>query len=126
MSNFWHKYPNFKPAEFICSHCGGEGIQEGLLDKLQAMRTEYGKSMRITSGYRCPQHPVEAKKTAPGAHALGLAADIAAEGAEAHRILSLAFKHGFTGVGVQQKGTGRFIHVDVRSGQLPTPSVWSY
>ena len=122
----WEKYPNFKPAEFICSHCGGDGVQAGLLDKLQAMRTEYGKPMRITSGYRCPQHPVEAKKTAPGAHALGLAADIAAEGAEAHRILSLAFKHGFTGVGVQQKGTGRFIHVDVRSGQLPTPSVWSY
>ena len=122
----WERYPNFSVKEFICSHCGGEGVQPALLDKLQAMRTEYGKPMRITSGYRCPQHPVEAKKSSPGAHALGLAADIAAEGAEAHRILSLAFKHGFTGVGVQQKGTGRFIHVDVRSGQLPTPSVWSY
>ena len=122
----WEKYSNFKPAEFICSHCGGDGIQSALLDKLQAMRTEYGKPMRITSGYRCPQHPIEAKKSSPGAHALGLAADIAVEGAEAHRILALAFKHGFTGIGVQQKGTGRFIHVDVRSGQLPSPSVWSY
>ena len=122
----WKKYPNFKPAEFICSHCKSEGVQSALLDKLQAMRTEYGKPMRITSGYRCPQHPIEAKKTAPGAHALGLAADIGVEGAEAHRVLALAFKHGFTGIGVQQKGTGRFIHVDVRSGQLPTPALWSY
>lgn len=122
----WGKYPNFLAKEFICSHCGGDGIQEVLLDKLQAMRTEYGKPMKITSGYRCPQHPIEAKKSSPGAHALGLAADIAAEGAEAHRILQLAMTHGFTGVGVQQKGTGRFIHVDVRSGQLPTPAVWSY
>jgi len=122
----WGKYPNFSTKEFTCSHCGGEGIQEALLDKLQAMRTEYGKSMKITSGYRCPQHPIESKKSAPGAHALGLAADIAAEGAEAYRVLQLAFKHGFTGVGVQQKGTGRFIHVDVRSGQFPTPAVWSY
>lgn len=122
----WGKYPNFSAKEFICSHCGGDGIQEVLLDKLQAMRTEYGKPMKITSGYRCPQHPIEAKKSSPGAHALGLAADIAAEGAEAHRILQLAMTHGFTGVGVQQKGTGRFIHVDVRSGQLPTPAVWSY
>lgn len=122
----WGRYPNFKESEFACSHCGGEGVQAGLLDKLQAMRNEYGKPMRITSGYRCPQHPVEVKKTSSGAHVLGLAADIAVEGMEAHKILSLAFKHGFTGIGVQQKGTGRFIHVDVRSGQLPTPALWSY
>ena len=122
----WGKYPNFSAKEFICSHCGGDGIQEALLGKLQAMRTEYGKAIKITSGYRCPQHPIEAKKSSPGAHALGLAADIAAEGEEAYKILNLAFKHGFTGIGVQQKGTGRFVHVDVRSGQLPTPAVWSY
>jgi zinc D-Ala-D-Ala carboxypeptidase len=122
----WAKYPNFKAAEFLCSHCKGEGITPALLDKLQAMRTEYGKPMTITSGYRCPQHPIEAKKDTPGAHALGMAADIGVQGAEAHRVLALAFKHGFSGIGVQQKGTGRFIHVDVCSTELPRPSVWSY
>lgn len=122
----WGKYPNFKAEEFKCSHCGSEGIKEALVAKIQAMRTEYGKPMRITSGYRCPRHPVEAIKSIPGAHALGLAADIGVEGAEAHRILTLACKHGFTGIGVQQKGTGRFIHVDIRNGELPTPAVWSY
>lgn len=122
----WGKYPNFKAAEFKCQHCGAGGIKTELLDKLQAMRTEYGKPMTITSGYRCPQHPVEAKKTTPGAHALGLAADIGVQGAEAYKVLQLAMKHGFTGIGVQQKGTGRFIHVDVATSELPRPTVWSY
>lgn len=120
------KYPNFKATEFQCSHCGADGIREEVVAKLQVMRTAYGKPMKITSGYRCPQHPIEAKKSTPGAHALGLAADIGVEGAEAHKILSLAFKQGFTGIGVQQKGTGRFIHVDIRNGELPGPTVWSY
>jgi zinc D-Ala-D-Ala carboxypeptidase len=122
----WSKYPNFSSSEMKCQHCGAEGISTKLMDKLQSMRTEYGKPMRITSAYRCPKHPIEAKKSTPGAHALGIAADIGVEGQEAHRILELAFKHGFTGIGVQQKGSSRFIHLDVRDGELPTPVVWSY
>ena len=122
----WGKYPNFTAKELACQHCGADGIKTELMDKLQALRTAYGKPMRITSGYRCPKHPVEAKKSVPGAHALGLAADVGVDGAEAYRILALAFELGFTGIGVQQKGTGRFIHLDVRDGQLPGPTVWSY
>jgi len=123
----WGKYPNFKASEFYCKHCGADGIKEALVAKLQALRTEYGKPMNITSGYRCPQHPREITKKVPGAHALGLAADVALNGPESYRVLALAFKHGFTGIGVQQKGTeGRFIHLDVRNGELPGPTVWSY
>jgi uncharacterized protein YcbK (DUF882 family) len=122
----WSKYPNFSAKEFQCSHCGADGIKEGVLEKLQFMRTAYGKAMKITSGYRCPQHPIEAKKATPGAHALGLAADIGVEGAAAHEVLRLAFEIGFTGIGVQQKGSGRFIHLDIRNGELPGPTVWSY
>lgn len=122
----WGRYPNFKAEEFRCKHCGADGIKTSLLDKLQAMRTEYAKPMIITSGYRCPQHPQEASKPIPGAHALGMAADIAVQGSEAHRVLSLAFKHGFNGIGVQQKGASRFIHVDICTTELPRPMVWSY
>ena len=81
--------------------------------------------MRVTSGYRCPQHPIEAKKAAPGAHASGCAVDIGVEGQDAHRLLKLAFAAGFTGIGVQQKGSGRFIHLDTLEGG-PRPNVWSY
>jgi uncharacterized protein YcbK (DUF882 family) len=120
------KYPNFKAEEFKCQHCGADGITEPLVAKVQELRNRYGKPMRITSGYRCPKHPVEIVKTAPGAHSLGLAADIGVEGAEAYQVLKIALELGFTGIGVQQKGSGRFIHLDIRTGQLPTPAVWSY
>ena len=120
------KYPNFTAKEFACQHCGGDGVREDLVARLQELRTRYGKPMQITSGYRCPQHPVEARKTSPGAHAMGLAADVGVDGVEAHQILKLAFELGFTGIGVQQKGSGRFIHLDIRAGELPGPTVWSY
>lgn len=122
----WGKYPNFKREEFQCQHCKADGVKEDFVAKIQQLRTKYGKPMRITSGYRCPQHPIEAKKATPGAHALGLAADIGVEGGEAYRVLQIAFELGFTGIGVQQKGGGRFIHLDTRNGELPGPTVWSY
>lgn len=121
----WTKYPNFKATEFNCTHCGKNEMKPEFMAKLQALRIAYSKPMKITSGYRCKDHPIEAKKAAPGAHASGCACDIGVEGKEAHQILKLAFAAGFSGIGVQQKGTGRFIHLDtLESG--PRPNVWSY
>ena len=121
----WTKYPNFKAAEFNCSHCGKNEMKPGFMAKLQALRAAYGKPMRITSGYRCPQHSIEAKKPKPGTHASGCACDIGIEGADAHRLLTLALAAGFTGIGVQQKGSGRFIHLDTMEGAT-RPALWSY
>ena len=121
----WNRYPNFAPNEFKCSHCGKVEMQPAFMEQLQLLRTIYGKPMRITSGYRCPEHPVEARKSKPGAHSEGCAADIGVVGPEAHAILRLALENGFTGIGVQQKGEGRFIHVDT-STTGARPSVWSY
>jgi uncharacterized protein YcbK (DUF882 family) len=116
---------NFTLKEFECSHCGAVEMQSGFLEKLQALRTSYGKPMRITSGYRCPNHPIEAKKPTPGVHSTGRAADVAVRGMEAYRLVQLAFEHGFTGIGVQQKGDGRFIHLD-DSPTESRPMIWSY
>ena len=121
----WSKYQNFSAKEFDCSHCGKNEMQPDFLQKLQALRSVYGKPMRVTSGYRCPAHPIEAKKAKPGAHASGCACDIGIDGPDAHRLLKLAFAAGFTGIGVQQKGSGRFIHLDTLEGGL-RPNVWSY
>ena len=121
----WAFVPNFKAEEFNCSHCGKNEMQQRFMDKLQALRNLYRKPMRITSGYRCPQHPIEAKKAQPGAHASGCACDVAVAGADAHKLVKLALQLGFTGVGVQQKGAVRFIHLDTLEG--PTrPTIWSY
>ncbi len=121
----WSRYPNFKAEEFKCSHCGDNEIKEELLDKLQALRSRYGKPMRITSGYRCARHPIEAAKSAPGPHSSGLACDVGVEGADAHKLLGLALDAGFKGIGVQQKGTGRFLHLDLLNAPN-RPTVWSY
>jgi zinc D-Ala-D-Ala carboxypeptidase len=121
----WDDYPNFSAQEFNCSHCGQNEMKPKFMAKLQKLRETYGSPMRVTSGYRCPQHPIEAKKASPGAHASGLACDIGIQGADAHRLLKLALEEGFTGIGVQQKGTGRFIHLDTLESDL-RPTVWSY
>jgi uncharacterized protein YcbK (DUF882 family) len=118
----WSKYPNFSEREFRCRHCGKQEMRPEFMEKLQALRVAYGKPMTISSGYRCPDHPVEKAKASPGMHATGLAADIAVSGAEAVEVLRLALAQGFTGIGVQQKGAGRFIHLDTRT----QPTIWSY
>lgn len=124
----WQLYPNFTKREFDCKHSGHNEMQHSFMAKLQALRTAFGKPMRITSGYRHATHPIEVKKRVPGAHATGLAADIAVSHADAHQLLKLAFELGFTGIGVQQKGGGRFIHLDTIEGNAsqPRPHVWSY
>ena len=124
----WSRYANFSAGEFTCKHCGAEGVQEELVRKLQQLRGLYGKPMVITSGYRCPDHPVERNKDRPGTHALGLAADIAVRGSDAHRLLKIALDLGFTGVGVQQKGSSRFIHLDIATNdsRFVRPMIWSY
>ena len=118
----WADYPNFSEAEFRCSHCGKQAMRPEFLSKLQALRNAYKRPMAVTSGYRCPDHPIEKVKATPGMHTTGLACDIGVQGADAHEVLRLAMQMGFTGIGVQQKGTGRFIHLDTR----PAPTVWSY
>jgi uncharacterized protein YcbK (DUF882 family) len=124
----WTKYPNFKADEFRCKHTGKDGMHPDFMARLQSLRNEYGKSMRVTSGYRDKLHPIEAKKQTTGAHTTGRAVDIAVEGSDAVKLVTLAIKHGFTGIGVQQKGAGRFIHLDDISGNpsQPRPHIWSY
>ena len=68
----WGNYQNFTAAEFNCSHCGKNEMKADFMLRLQTLRSVYGKPMRVTSGYRCSEHPAEVKKTQPGAHTSGL------------------------------------------------------
>ena len=124
----WDDFPNFSRSELACQHCGRAEMDDDFLWRLQDLREAYGKPMRITSGYRCPDHPIEAGKTKPGAHASGRAVDVAVSRSEAYALLRLAMRMGFTGVGVQQKGDGRFIHLDDLTSKegWPRPTIWSY
>jgi len=95
---------------------------------LEAIRKKCGFPFTITSAYRDPTHPIEAKKSKPGAHASGRAIDIAVRGDKALKLIRVAFEFGITGIGVQQKGGGRFIHLDDLglSEGFARPNIWSY
>ena len=123
----WKKYaPYFSEAEFQCKHTGMCKMQLEFMDKLWAIRLEFGKPLKISSGYRHPTHPIEAKKgSSTGEHTTGLCCDVAIQGAEALRLLDIALQHGITRIGVQQKGAGRFIHLGI-SPKHTNPTIWSY
>jgi len=124
-------FANFTPEEFACQHCGAHGIDLALVAKIQTLREKVDMPLVITSGYRCPDHPLEQKKRASGrplgAHTEGCAADIGCSGSSAHRILRAALALGFTRIGVNMRGAHhtRFIHLDI-STTRPSPALWSY
>ena len=124
----WTKYPNFSEAELRCKHTGKCEMHADFMARLQRLRTAYGQPLRITSGYRHPTHPVEARKGTTGAHTTGRAVDIGIQGADALRLVAMAVEHGFTGVGIKQHGSARFVHLDDLTGnaQQPRPWIWSY
>ena len=122
------EWKNFRLEEFACKHCGENKIEHELIDKLQSLREDLGFPFVITSGYRCSEHPVERKKSKPGTHNLGIAVDIGCSHKQALQIVSAAEGYGFTGIGVNQKGNGRFIHLDIgkATDDRPRPHIWSY
>ena len=124
----WNDYPNFSKAEFDCKATGRNEMKPEFLAKLQELRTTLGFPFIISSGYRDPSHPVEARKAAPGQHSQGTACDIQCQdGATAFRIVQKALELGFTGVGIAQDNrrgrASRFVHLDIRTS---TPVMWSY
>ncbi len=120
----WAEYPNFKQQEFDCRHTGRNEMQHEIMAVLQAIRSEHGKSMRVTSGYRDPSHPVEAKKgQSNGEHTKGLCADVAvADGRERFELVQLALKHGITRIGIAKT----FLHLGIGGNGLPDRVIWEY
>ena len=123
------RWKNFSSEELKCKHCGEEKIIPEFMDRLQALRKDYGKPMKISSGYRCPIHNRNVSKTGDdGPHTTGRAVDILCHGKEAYDLLHLALLHGFTGIGINQKGlkASRFIHIDDIPDRTIRPTVFSY
>lgn len=120
--------PYFTSEEMACRHTGLEKMDPEFMELLTDLRVAYAKPMRVTSAYRHPTHPAEAKKSVSGAHSTGKAVDIAVDRGDAWELVHLAMAMGFQGIGVQQKGSGRFIHLDMcteKEGKV-RPTIWSY
>lgn len=122
------RWPNFSINEIKCQHCGETKIIPELLDKLQALRKDFGKPLKRSSWYRCPEHNNKVSSTGlDGPHTTGMAVDFLCHGKDAYDLVHLALLHGFTGIGVSQKGMKdtRFIHLDIIKGNS-RPTIWSY
>ena len=123
----WTLYKNFREGEFRCKcGCGSALMRPDFMENLQLLRNIVGFQLTINSGYRCPAHNDKVSSTGlTGPHTTGLAVDIGVNRRDAHKVLQTAFSMGFRGIGVKQKGTGRFIHLDMIEVGL-RPTVWSY
>lgn len=117
----WSRWPNFRPDEFRCKHTGLDGVKPDLLDVLQTLRNRLNTPMIITSGYRHPTHPVEARKERPGEHSEGLAADVVVSVDRRYDLVRYAIQAGIARIGVADS----FIHLGV-SRNFPHPRIWTY
>lgn len=116
MSEF--KY--FKIGDFDCQETGENEMVAEFIYKLDELREACGFPFYITSGYRSPNHSIEARKAKPGQHAQGIAADIKVGGGVQRRdIVKKAMVMGFGGIGVAKD----FVHVDIRE---TAPVLWVY
>jgi uncharacterized protein YcbK (DUF882 family) len=116
----------FKLSDFACA-CGKctNLIDEKFVARLDDLRHRCGFPLIVSSGYRCPAHNQAVSTTGPaGPHTTGRAADLAVDRAKARTVIQVASEMGFAGLGVNQKGEGRFVHVD--DMDRPFSTVWSY
>jgi uncharacterized protein YcbK (DUF882 family) len=120
----------FKAEEFTCRcGCGTNLIDHAFVTKLDDLRHNLGFGLTISSGYRCPTHNARVSSTGrTGPHTTGQAADISVSHGRAYDVLQTAMMMKFSGIGINQKGASRFIHLDDlpdAPGQ-PRRTVWSY
>jgi zinc D-Ala-D-Ala carboxypeptidase len=102
-----------------------EMMDEKLLAMLDNLREAFGYPIKLTSTYRSPDHPIEARKSKPGEHAYGAAVDIACVGGEAtYKLVKAAIEVGFTRIGISRKNN--FVHVGIGYDGAPPITIWTY
>lgn len=109
---------NFKVSEFACrgSGCCAEVlIDEKLVEHLQNIRDHFGKSVTITSGYRCDAHNKKVGGATGSRHTKGQAADIVVAGVTPAEVAKFAESIGVLGIGLYEVKDGNFVHIDTRT-----------
>ena len=115
---------NFSVYEFDdgksrpCS-CTTTLIDDKLVEYLQAIRDHFGKTVTITSGYRCPAYNGSTKGAATGSrHTKGQACDIVVAGVAPAKVAAYAESIGVLGIGLYETDKdGHFVHVDTRTAK---------
>lgn len=126
---------NFAKWEFLCRHCGAETHNPRFLELvqiLQDLRYILKAPIHITSGYRCPYHPVElAKPNGPGLHTQGIAVDFTTVDMDLiytdilNGIPTQYYPMSFQAIkGIAYNEWKGYIHIDIR--ETPKLVTWSY
>lgn len=106
-------------------HEGQDRLNPAFADALRGAGANMGRDLYITSGYRGPKHPVEARKRVPGQHAHRTAADISIAGMsddEKARLVTELRQRGVKRFGTYS-GSPNILHVDTKD-QLGDGSLW--
>ncbi|MCG6560467.1 D-Ala-D-Ala carboxypeptidase family metallohydrolase [Ruegeria sp. 1NDH52C] len=105
------RWPNFSSAEIACRGTGKLLINEGALDKLQALRDRLGKPLIVRSAYRSPEHNKAVGGATRSKHMEGAAFDIDMANHDPVAFEAAARAVGFLGFGFYPRSG--FIHVDL-------------
>ena len=105
----------FSDSELACKCCGqlpGNGIDERLLNVLDAMREQVGP-LELSCAYRCPSHNAEVGGAPNSQHVDGTAADVLLpDGMTVDQLAEVAEQCGADGIGRYYDSL--FVHVDTR------------
>jgi uncharacterized protein YcbK (DUF882 family) len=113
---------NFSRKEFECKcGCGEAFVDINLIQALQFVRDQYGKGIKITSGYRCAKHNAAEGGKPDSAHLTGKAVDISANNSRDRYTLIRLLTNKFSRIGIAKT----FIHVDVDDTK-PQNVCWLY
>ena len=120
----WEEYKYFKKTEFDCKHTGENNMQHEFMVILEAVRKDFNKPMRVTSGSRSKKHPIEARKLhSEGEHTKGTCSDIYCDnGSDRYAIITIALRHGITRIGI----ANNFLHLGIGGGRLSNYVIWDY
>lgn len=128
-----YKYFSWNELKCKCGKCEstGEEMKKELMEPLIVLRETMSMPFLVTSAYRCSAHNKKVSRTGlDGPHTTGCAIDIMIGSTPAYHFLEAAYTlKVFTGIGINQKGTVRFIHLDVldpRNLKYKRPMIWSY
>lgn len=126
---------NFNSYEFRCGlgspcACSTVLIDDKLVEYLQKIRDNFGKSIKITSAYRCSSYNKSIGGATGSYHSKGMAADIVVSGVAPREVAKYAESIGILGVGLYETDKdGHFVHIDTRTtksfwyGQAQSPRV---
>jgi len=112
MSNY--KYFTENELACKCNECDGE-MKPSFMVRLEELREHLGFAFPISSAYRCPTYNTKIGGASSSYHMQGRAVDIALNHDQAWQLIAAAPKFGFRGIGINQKGNGRFVHLDDRT-----------